>query len=382
MPPPRGLASSPSQSKCSSGDAVLPGAAAGAGVHGSRPEGCRTPDDQSSLGASIPSSSAAPLPPGWVRSNVTTGLEQYSDGVDRAFTVKAAWELYDRRLAGRGVLHDNYAGLLKDWETRMPAPKNPGGSSSSSTTPAAKPPSQPSHAAHEGRGGKARMTSDVVDTGSIASRRPAPPPAVPDGTHEHSASKTPYRKSKSAWSIHLITNLQVDLDVPLDGVEPLSTPMHDLEVAEVEDEAMVHNREKEVAASNTEDIISSSEVFQCAIREKIKVTHASVLQHVEAAPLTCLPDTVQVLVRLLQKDRAEEAAYLTSSAFVDEAMQISRHASLAEAANTEQDAIRAGLQRGAHEELQYGSVLDFTGQPGGNVVDLLIVQNARQRCVP
>jgi hypothetical protein len=230
------------------------------------------------------------------------------------------------------------------------------------------------------------MTSDVVDTGSIASRRPAPPPAVPDGTHEHSASKTPYRKSKSAWSIHLITNLQVDLDVPLDGVEPLSTPMHDLEVAEVEDEAineaMVHNREKEVAASNTEDIISSSEVFQCAIREKIKVTHASVLQHVEAAPLTCLPETVQDLVRQLQKDRAEEAAYLTSSAFVDEAMQISRHASLAEAANTEQDAIRAGLQRGAHEELQYGSVLDFTGQPGGNVVDLLIVQNARQRCVP
>ena len=245
MPPPRGLASSPSQSKCSSGDAVLPGAAAGAGVHGSRPEGCCTPDE-SSLGASIPSSSAAPLPPGWVRSNVTTGLEQYSDGVDRAFTVKAAWELYDRRLAGRGVLHDNYAGLLKDWETRMPAPKNPGGSSSSSTTPAAKPPSQPSHAAHEGRGGKARMTSDVVDTGSIASRRPAPPPAVPDGTHEHSASKTPYRKSKSAWSIHLITNLQVNVDVPLDSVEPLSTPMHDLEVAEVEHEAMVHNREKEV----------------------------------------------------------------------------------------------------------------------------------------
>ena len=186
MPPPRGLASSPSQSKCSSGDAVLPGAAAGAGVHGSRPEGCRTPDDQSSLGASIPSSSAAPLPPGWVRSNVTTGLEQYSDGVDRAFTVKAAWELYDRRLAGRGVLHDNYAGLLKDWETRMPAPKNPGGSSSSSTTPAAKPPSQPSHAAHEGRGGQARMTFDGV--GSDAFRRPAAPPTVADGIQEHSAS--------------------------------------------------------------------------------------------------------------------------------------------------------------------------------------------------
>jgi hypothetical protein len=54
---------------------------------------------------------------------------------------------------------------------------------------------------------------------------------------------------------------------------------------------------------------------------------------------------------------------MTTSVFVDEAMQISRHASRAEAANTEQDAIQAGLQRGANEELQYGSVLDFTGQP-------------------
>ena len=126
------------------------------------------------------------------------------------------------------------------------------------------------------------------------------------------------------------------------------------------------------AASATEDIISSSEVFHCAIREKIKGTHASILQHVEAAPLTCLPDTVQVLVQQLQKDRNEEAAYMTTLAFVDEAMQIKRHASRAEAANTEQDAIQAGLQRGAHEELQYGSVLDFTGQPGGKVVDLIV----------
>jgi hypothetical protein len=89
----------------------------------------------------------------------------------------------------------------------------------------------------------------LVDTGSDAFHRPAAPPTVPDGIQEHSASKTPYQKSKSAWSIHLITNLQVDLDVPLDGVEPLSTPMHDLQVAE--DEAMVHNREKDVAATRS-----------------------------------------------------------------------------------------------------------------------------------
>ena len=247
---------------------------------------------------------------------------------------------------------------------------NPGGASSSSTTPAANPPSHPSRAGHEGHGGKARKTSDLVDTGSDAFQRPAAPPTVPDGIQEHSASKTPYRRSKSAWSIHLITNLQVDLDVPLDGVEPLSTPMHDLQVAE--DESMVHNREKDVAASATEDIISSSEVFHCAIREKIKVTHASVLEHVEAAPLTCLPDTIQVLVKQLQKDRNEEAAYMTTSSMLEEAMQISRHASRAEAANTEQDAIQAGLQQGANAELQYGSVLDFTGQPGGKVVDLII----------
>ena len=247
MPPPRGLASYPSQSNCASPGAVIAGAAGGAGVHGPRPECSRTEED-SSLGAAIPSSSSEPLPPGWARGNVTTGLQQYSDGVDKAYTVKAAWELYHARLVGGGPnVPDIFADLVKDWEARMQVTKNPG-DASSSTTPAATPLSQPTRAAHQGRVGKApAMSSLGRHDGSSAFRRPAAPSAVPPGgIQEHSASKTPYRKSKSAWSIHLITNLQVNVDVPLDSVEPLSTPMHDLEVAEVEHEAMVHNREKEV----------------------------------------------------------------------------------------------------------------------------------------
>jgi hypothetical protein len=68
---------------------------------------------------------------------------QYSDGVDKAFTVKAAWELYQARRAGRGPgVSDTYAELLKDWDARGQVTNNPGGASSSSI-PAAKPPSQP-----------------------------------------------------------------------------------------------------------------------------------------------------------------------------------------------------------------------------------------------
>ena len=102
MPLPRCLASSPSQSNCATPGAVLAGAPGGAGVHGPRPECSRT-EEETSLGAAIPSTSAEPLPPGWSRTNVTTGLMQYSDGVDKAFTVKAAWELYEARRAGRGL---------------------------------------------------------------------------------------------------------------------------------------------------------------------------------------------------------------------------------------------------------------------------------------
>jgi len=120
---------------------------------------------------------------------VTTGLMQYSDGVDKAFTVKAAWELYQAPRAGRGPgVSVTDAELLKDWDARGQVTNNPGGASSSSI-PAAKPPSQPSHAAHEGRGGQARITSDGVDTGSYAFHRPAPPPTVAHGIQEHSASK-------------------------------------------------------------------------------------------------------------------------------------------------------------------------------------------------
>ena len=185
MPLPRCLASSPSQSNCATPGAVLAGAPGGAGVHGPRPECSRT-EEETSLGAAIPSTSAEPLPPGWSRTNVTTGLMQYSDGVDKAFTVKAAWELYQARRAGRGPgVPDTYAELLKDWDARCQVTNNPDGATSSST-PAAKPPSQPSHAAHEGRGGQARMTSDGV--GSDEFRRPAAPPTVADGIQEHSAS--------------------------------------------------------------------------------------------------------------------------------------------------------------------------------------------------
>jgi hypothetical protein len=60
---------------------------------------------------------------------------------------------------GPGVPY-NYADLVKDWQRTGQVTNNPGGASSSSTTPAANPPSQPSRAAHEGHGGKARMTSD------------------------------------------------------------------------------------------------------------------------------------------------------------------------------------------------------------------------------
>ena len=157
----------------------------------------------------------------------------------------------------------------------------------------------------------------------------------------------------SSWSIHVVSVAsiqQVTLQVTV-GNEDLND---DEDLDEVENSA----REKEVAASSLEDVINSSEVFQCAIKEGIENTHDSVIQHVEKAPPDILPDQVQQFVTQLIIDKKAEAAYKMSETFRQEAAQLTRRGDKAEEEDGQREGLQAALQLGSLDILQYGNIWD------------------------